>query len=1131
MEPSTHLKKAINEILVEIQTMFGDRSSGETEMKELVKKIKDEIEKSDVKASVILKQRLGKVLTDMEDLDGESSSNFASRMRCIPVGSSKSRLNDAEKKQVLEDLERVAHKAKYLNGERKELVGESEEDLELVGREKEKEDIVDQLVLLRRSGDERSHVPVITIAGLKGIGKTKLSRHVCEVEKVRKHVGLPAWVIGTKHNSTFEADSIAKQVIRSVVPVAATVPSQKILNILVILDGWRVEIEDKDVKALQEKVKEHWRVEIESIDVNALQEKVKEIWRVEIEGIHVKALQEKLKEDGIVENEILDVKVLQEKVKELWGVEIEDKDVKALQEKLKKKGRVEIGNEEALLKKVKEHRRAQIEGVDLKVLPKKLKEAHPRVRAIMITTRSCLVVRKIGASPVKSYVLAGLNEKESVSLLEKTLGRGAGDNVSVTKIVGQCRGVPLAIIAMAKWLHSPRSQELTPEEQLMCSYYDEGFPHLCFAYFSLFPQDFLFDAERLIHLWMAEGFLGSEPEKTGRRYLRDLVGKSMFQDVKVDEFGEVRSFKLHPLMHGKARLVADRENITMDPVGHKVHRKVERVSFDLSLDFLRGIPPSLFDKAKQLTSILFFTNTQSRLPMQLDMCTLVLENIFKSFKSLSVLDLRDLGIVAVPSSIGDLKELVYLDLSQNNMEKLPNSIAKLSKLQTLKLSRCYSLKELPKDFENLPQLKHLDMEGCLGITFLPPEKTKLTSLQTLSAFVNIKIDHIVGLDDLANINKLRGQLQIRVTKSLEEKDQHLQHLKLTWDLDPNLVVEAEKGKRPQAPLDRLKSHSALGLLILVGNINVGPSLSTWLTSGSNIQFKCLVKLSLQDCPGCTYLSEQDQLPQLKILELLRLDNLVYIAQKCNKEAVFYKTLEELTISDCPKLKSWWQGEIKVNERPVFGSISTLHVHHCPNLTCMPLYPRLEGSTSSSFGKELVLEGSSLKLLLDTRSVSVNYPIPLENLHIQNCNHLENLCDAFQHLSSLQRLTIENCGKINLDGENNQWEGLKSLRCLTIREIPIESLSFGDNVITLRELTVHNCEGLTSISDSIGKLTSLRRLEISKCNKLKSLPKEMKKLQSLKTLIILDCTLLLPRCQRETGDDWPQISHITHIQVK
>nr|KYP66448.1 Disease resistance protein RGA2 [Cajanus cajan] len=695
----------------------------------------------------------------------------------------------------------------------------------------------------------------------------------------------------------------------------------------------------------------------------------------------------------------------------------------------------------------------------------------------MITTRSCLVVRKIGASPVKSYVLAGLNEKESVSLLEKTLGRGAGDNVSVTKIVGQCRGVPLAIIAMAKWLHSPRSQELTPEEQLMCSYYDEGFPHLCFAYFSLFPQDFLFDAERLIHLWMAEGFLGSEPEKTGRRYLRDLVGKSMFQDVKVDEFGEVRSFKLHPLMHGKARLVADRENITMDPVGHKVHRKVERVSFDLSLDFLRGIPPSLFDKAKQLTSILFFTNTQSRLPMQLDMCTLVLENIFKSFKSLSVLDLRDLGIVAVPSSIGDLKELVYLDLSQNNMEKLPNSIAKLSKLQTLKLSRCYSLKELPKDFENLPQLKHLDMEGCLGITFLPPEKTKLTSLQTLSAFVNIKIDHIVGLDDLANINKLRGQLQIRVTKSLEEKDQHLQHLKLTWDLDPNLVVEAEKGKRPQAPLDRLKSHSALGLLILVGNINVGPSLSTWLTSGSNIQFKCLVKLSLQDCPGCTYLSEQDQLPQLKILELLRLDNLVYIAQKCNKEAVFYKTLEELTISDCPKLKS------------------------------------------------------CLKLLLDTRSVSVNYPIPLENLHIQNCNHLENLCDAFQHLSSLQRLTIENCGKINLDGENNQWEGLKSLRCLTIREIPIESLSFGDNVITLRELTVHNCEGLTSISDSIGKLTSLRRLEISKCNKLKSLPKEMKKLQSLKTLIILDCTLLLPRCQRETGDDWPQISHITHIQVK
>ncbi|TKY45672.1 putative disease resistance protein [Spatholobus suberectus] len=233
---------------------------------------------------------------------------------------------------------------------------------------------------------------------------------------------------------------------------------------------------------------------------------------------------------------------------------------------------------------------------------------------------------------------------------------------------------------------------------------------------------------------MAEEFLnhsnpstssGSEPdpEETGRGYLKELVGRSIFQVVEEDEFGKVRSCRMHPLMHDIARFVADKEkkNITVDPNGDKVHQHVQRASFDLSLlDFRRGIPAPLFDKAKQLRSILFFRKTQlRRLLLQLDMSETVLKKIFKSFKRLSVLDLRDLEIVEVPSSIGELEDLKYLDLSQNNMKKLPSSIAKLSKLETLKLSRCKYLKELPKNFESLPQLKHLDMEGCLGLTCMP----------------------------------------------------------------------------------------------------------------------------------------------------------------------------------------------------------------------------------------------------------------------------------------------------------------------------------------------------------------------------------------------------------------------------
>ncbi|KAL2348894.1 hypothetical protein Fmac_002894 [Flemingia macrophylla] len=1014
-------------VIDDLQTKFADQINNNPEIKELVENIKAEYGNSDLKGKVILKQMLGDVLTDMDNVDANRTNRSIFKGKFLGGGggeSSKSSSNDATRKIEKEGLERVGRMAKYLKEKMEKPMGESVK--ELIGREKEKEEIIDQLVLLSRSGD--SPVPVIAISGLAGIGKTKLARHVCLDHKLREQVGFPVWVHADDNPiyDTCGADFIAEQ-IGSVVQVTAAESLQPTndFNIIVILDNWRVRIEEKDVKELQTKVRGRWKKEIEDMD---------------------------------------------------------------------------------------------------------LKNAVPRVRAIIITTRNSFLVRDIGDIPVKSYPLAGLDEKESALLLEKALGRDASDKVSTTNIVMLCRRVPLAIIAMAERLRDS-SSALTPKEQLMYSYYEigEGFPHQCFAYFSLFPRDFLFDAERLIHLWMAEGFLVSE--ETGRQYLMDLVGRSMLQDVKVDDFCQVGSFRMHPLMHDIAISVADWKDIIVDPNGFKVHREVSRVSFDLSLDFPGGIPAPLSAKAKRLKTLLFFANTRSQLPRDLKMSE-VLVNIFKSFKNLQVLNLRDLKITTVPRSIGKLKDLKYLDLSQNNMETLPSSIAKLSNLETLKLSRCFSLIELPKDFEKLTRLKHLDIEGCRSLSCMP---SHLGKLETLSAFVaNKDVNNIVeGLCKLAELKTLRRRLEIVYRNWMQQFSEN--NIKPQTKLlveDLTLRRDLETGQntdKPDKSLDLLlilETHSELRVLVLVGYESSG--LPAWFASS----FENLVKLSLQDCPGCSSLNCQDKLPKLRILELIRLDILEYVEEQC-RDAVFYKTLEELKISGCPKLESWWQNkEIEENGRPVFRCISKLHVHDCPKLTCMPLYPRLKDSTSSSFNKEMVLEGSSLKLLLDKPVVgsAQDCNIPLENLKIQNCNHLENLCSAFQQLSSLQRLTIENCAEANICGSGNQWKGLESLRFLTLREIPtLSSLSFGNSVTILRELTIHRCQKLTSI-DSIGKLTSLRRLEISECNNLKSLPKEMKNLKSLKTLIILDCKFLLPRCQPETGGDWPQIRHITNKQV-
>ncbi|KAL3000039.1 hypothetical protein AAZX31_09G191100 [Glycine max] len=612
------------------------------------------------------------------------------------------------------------------------------------------------------------------------------------------------------------------------------------------------------------------------------------------------------------------------------------------------------------------------------------------------------------------------------------------------------------------------------------------------AYFSLFPQHGELDAERLIDLWMAEKFCNSP--KGGRRCLSQLDGNSMFQDVKKDEFGQVRSFKLHLLMHEIAELVEKhhhsiRENITI-PNENQVHSKVQRASIDLSDSRLD--PKQLYHQAKQLRSIFFFKEGTPQVDIDK-----ILEKIFKNLK-LRVLDLRNLGIEVVPSSIGDLKELEYLDLSQNKMKKLPSSIAKLSKLHTLKLFSCFDL------------------------TRMPCEMSKLSSLKTLSTFVASKKETMGGLGELAKLNDLRGNLEIlhldrvRCSSSTngERKfllaKEHLQRLTLSWTPKGN-----KEGGHLSQLLESLKPHSNLGSLILVGF--PGSSLPGWLNSLTK-----LVKLSLQDFQkphGCKlkYLSEQDnQLPpKLKILELENLENLEYITEKCIDGENFYKSLEEMTIKNCRKLESWRGTETEAG--PLFEKISKLHLHNC-----------------------------TLKLLrLNTTS------IPLKDLHIQYCRDLENLSGVFQHLSSLQRLTIENCDMSSLDGESKAWEGLKSLSCLTLRDIKhLSSLSFGDGVTTLQQLTLEKCHLLPSIS--IGKLTSLqeltlrncdkltsicidkvaslRSLKISGCNKLESLPKTTEALNSLKTLHILDCALLQPRCVEPTGEDWPQICNIKYLKV-
>ncbi|KAF2316081.1 hypothetical protein GH714_040876 [Hevea brasiliensis] len=75
----------------------------------------------------------------------------------------------------------------------------------------------------------------------------------------------------------------------------------------------------------------------------------------------------------------------------------------------------------------------------------------------------------------------------------------------------------------------------------------------CFAYCAIFPKDYEFGKEEVVHLWMAEGFLGDEQmEEVGNECFDDLVSRSLFQGSS----SRKSHFVMHDLINDLAKFVS-----------------------------------------------------------------------------------------------------------------------------------------------------------------------------------------------------------------------------------------------------------------------------------------------------------------------------------------------------------------------------------------------------------------------------------------------------------------------------------------------------------------------------------------------------------------------------------------------
>ncbi|PON96257.1 NB-ARC domain, LRR domain containing protein [Trema orientale] len=775
---------------------------------------------------------------------------------------------------------------------------------------------------------------------------------------------------------------------------------------------------------------------------------------------------------------------------------------------------------------------------------------------VLVTTRSEMVAKI--THTVQPYKLSGLNNDNSWSLFRNTaFEKGKEPENSSIKAMGmeiveKCRGVPLAIKTIASVLYFktreaewslfkdnelakiPQGEyDILPTLKLSYNHLPAHLKH-CFAYCRLFPKDREIDVQKLIRLWISQGFVKSVDESkcledVGYEYFMDLLWRSFFQDPIIDDWGNVKRCRIHDLMHDLAAFVSGTSSIIIDRAMENFHEEIRHVSFDLKFNQSWKLPPSFFEKSKTLRS--FFSPKQNAWhayqhdflgTSEKKLRWLNRDATLFNFRCLRTLDLKALSIKILPNSLGKLKHLRYLDLSQNKIKMLPRSTTRLQNLQTLILTYCRELISLPPDINKLVSLRHLQMYGCRKLTYMPCGLHELTALYSLDRFLvadnNNRSRQTGGLSELGSLNNLGAELSIEnlghgeeialESKAANLKDkQHLRSLVLFWscgyDGDLTSMVKNDK-----MSLDGLQPHSNLKSLKVANYM--GLTFAEWLSSLNN-----LVKLELLSCEKCKHLPLLDELPFLKELTLYDMIALEYISEGemgdrfstslSTQTAPFFPSLRILRIRFCLNLKGWWRRSTSTSYngvalglttttttsrlhqgQPLFPCLSDLDIRNCPQLTSMPLFPEL---------RSLELMDTSFRPLLET---------------IMMWNHRPSIstsqCSPSTSLSELKNLSISQIKDVE-----SLPDGIGNLSCL-------------------QSLDIVECPNLTSLPEVIGNLSLLQSLKVWECPKLESLPEGMRHLTSLKLLKIDNCPALSQRCKREIGEDWTKIAHIPKIET-
>ncbi|XP_057772148.1 putative late blight resistance protein homolog R1A-10 [Salvia miltiorrhiza] len=538
---------------------------------------------------------------------------------------------------------------------------------------------------------------------------------------------------------------------------------------------------------------------------------------------------------------------------------------------------------------------------------------------IVITTRESDVARSADSKSLQHQVQL-LSTSESWNLLHKIVFGEEEDCHHALQAIGEkiasdCGGLPLAIHVVGGLLSKMERSEnvwerigsdvsaaIAESDEQFSNILSLSYNHLpnhlkpCFLYMGAFPEDYKIEASRLIWMWVAEGFVKSNGDKSSEEeaedYLKSLVERNVIM-VRNYKYGKAESYIMHDLLRDVCIRKSEEEKFLHVKNGSKLTFSNPR---RVSVHTAHGME----DVNASAESM-----SRARSFIGIGRTYWIPSGDFFALRLLRVLDVFDMMFAEdFPTQIFQLFNLRFLAFSCDS--KIPSGISRLWNLQTL-IASSYDF-DVPSEIWEMPELTHLKMNGFEIFDDSYTKKIVQKKLQTIPCVV--VTDRVIRrgfFESIPNIKKLG--IYDSIETSLQFDLSHLHKLE---------TLRCKSGRLRSYIRDPKYHFGFLGRVRFPGNIRKLFLDSCVIQLGFLTTVCALHHLEVLKISLCKFESDEweaaegDEFRSLRFLRLYNSDLMRWRADETN-----FPRLRHLTLQHCRELEEIPSG---IGEIPTLQSI-------------------------------------------------------------------------------------------------------------------------------------------------------------------------------------------------------------------